>query len=139
MAKAASQRLQVVGLLSLLLCAIGLYGLLSYAVVHRTNEIGIPMALGADRMSVFRMIFRRALQLTVIGLLVGGPIALLSARVIRTQLFGVSAADPTILTLGIFLLALASMIAAYVPTRRASRIEPMQAVRISNRLKGADN
>jgi ABC-type antimicrobial peptide transport system permease subunit len=136
MAKAASQRLQVVGLLSLLLCAIGLYGLLSYAVVH---EIGIRMALGADRMSVFRMIFRRALQLTVIGLLVGGPIALLSARVIRTQLFGVSAADPTILTLGIFLLALASMIAAYVPTRRASRIEPMQAVRISNRLKGADN
>jgi len=124
-----SRLMLLYGLLSLLLCAIGLYGVLSYAVVHRTNEIGIRMALGADRMSVVRMIIRGALRLTVIGLLVGGPSALLSARVIRNQLFGVSAADPTILTLGISVLVLASIIAAYVPARRASRIEPMQALR----------
>jgi ABC-type antimicrobial peptide transport system permease subunit len=117
------------GLLSLLLCAIGLYGVLSYAVVHRTNEIGIRMALGADRLSVVRMIFRGALQLTVIGLVVGTPVSLFSARVMRAQLFGVSAADPIILTLGISALVLTSMLAAYIPARRASRIEPMQALR----------
>jgi predicted permease len=117
------------GLLSLLLCAVGLYGVLSYAVVRRTNEIGIRMALGADRASVVRMVLRSALQLTAIGFMIGGPIALLQGWMLRNQLFGVSAADPGIIALALSVLAAAALIAAYIPARRASLLDPMQALR----------
>lgn len=117
------------GLLSLLLCAIGLYGVLSYAVVRRTNEIGIRMALGADRASVVRMILRNALQMTGIGLLIGTPIALLQGRILRSQLFGVNVADPAVALLAVCVLGAAALIAAYIPARRASLLDPMQALR----------
>lgn len=117
------------GLLSLLLASVGLYGVASYAVARRTNEIGIRMALGADRRDVVAMVLRNALRLTAIGLLLGCPIALICGYVLRSQLFGVSAADPAILTLATCVLAAAAFLAAYPPARRAACIDPMETLR----------
>lgn len=117
------------GMLSLLLASIGLYGVSSYAVVRRTNEIGIRMALGADRSAVLRMFLRKALQMTAAGLLLGLPLSLIGGHVLRSQLFGVSAADPLVITFAAGVLASAAVIAAYLPACQAASIDPMQALR----------
>jgi predicted permease len=117
------------GLLSLLLASVGLYGISSYAVARRMNEIGIRMALGADRVSVVRMIIRSALQLTAIGLLLGFPVVLLAGKLLRGQLFGVSATNPGIIVLAGSLLAVGAVIAAFMPAQRAASVDPMQALR----------
>jgi ABC-type antimicrobial peptide transport system permease subunit len=116
-------------LLALLLASIGLYGVMSYAVSRRTAEIGVRMALGALRSDVLRMILREVLVLVGIGIAIALPIAFVCGELISGTLFAVSAADPiTFLIAGCILIATAG-IAGFLPARRASRVDPMVALR----------
>ncbi len=117
------------GLLAAALAAIGLYGLMAYAVANRTREIGIRMALGAPRGRVLRAELWSALRLTAIGIAVGIPAAVAAGHVIAAQLFGVSAGDPLTLAVAAAPLTLIAVLAAYGPARRASRVDPMLALR----------
>jgi len=117
------------GLLALLLSCLGLYGILSYAVARRTSEIGIRMALGAGRGDVLWLVLRDALRLVLIGAALGVPAALAAARLVASQLFGISAADPgAIVAATLALLAVAAM-AGYLPARRATRVDPLVALK----------
>ena len=118
------------GLLGLTLAAVGLYGVMSYTVEQRTNEIGLRMALGADRWSVIRMVMRGALWQIGIGLGIGIPLAVLAGKLMKDQLFGVSPWDPIMLAVSTVMLALAALVASVVPARRAAGVEPMVALRI---------
>lgn len=119
------------GLVALVLAAIGLYGVTSYAVAQRTNEIGIRMALGANRVNVGRMVLRSALLQVALGLLIGVPAAIASGRLMTDELFGIGAWNPLVLGSVIALLAAVALIAAAVPAHRAASLEPMEALRRS--------
>jgi len=117
------------GLLALVLAMIGLYGILSYAVASRTNEIGIRLALGARTREVVMLVLREALVLVMIGIVAGIPAVLVVTRFAATLLFDLSAKDPVSLTLaGVVMVAVAIM-AAYLPARRATKIDPLVALR----------
>jgi predicted permease len=117
------------GLLALMLACIGLYGLMSYAVARRTHEIGIRMALGARSGDVLWMVMREILMLVLIGVAIGLPAALAATRLISSMLFGLTATDPmTISVATLFMIAVAAL-AGYIPARRASRVDPMVALR----------
>jgi len=118
------------GALGLTLAAIGLYGVLSYAVEQRTNEIGLRMALGADRWNVIRMVMHGALWQVGIGLGIGIPLAVLAGKLMKDQLYGVQPWDPIMLAAATLLLALAALVASVLPARRAAGVEPMVALRI---------
>ena len=112
-----------------LLAGLGIYGVLSYAVTQRTNEIGIRLAIGADPGAVRHLIVKDALHLVAGGLLVGVPLALVAASSLRALLFGVAPQDlPTIIGVCVVLTA-AAWLAAYMPARRASRVDPIVALR----------
>lgn len=115
--------------LALLLACLGIYGLTAYNVARRTSEIGLRMALGATRRAVAWPILRDALTLAAIGLLVGLPAAFAFARLMRGQLYGVSPADPVTLAGGALLLIAVAALAAWLPARRASCIDPLAALR----------
>ena len=117
------------GLLALVLASVGLYGITAYSVARRTNEIGVRMALGANRSNVVALVMRRALLLVAVGLALGIPVALVGGRLMRTQLYGVSAYDPLSLTSAMFVLAASAALAGFIPARRAAGIEPMNALR----------
>jgi ABC-type antimicrobial peptide transport system permease subunit len=117
------------GLLALALVSIGLYGLLAYSVAQRTREIGIRMALGAEATRVVAMILTRGARLVLIGIAVGLPAAWASSRWIESMLFGLTPTDPAVVTGAILLLAIAAQLAAIIPARRASRVDPMVALR----------
>jgi len=117
------------GLLALALASVGLYGVTAYSVERRTNEIGIRMALGADRANVFALVLRGAFLQVGIGLAIGIPLVVLGGRAIATQLFRVKPYDPNILFLTTAVLATATFVAALVPARWASSLEPMHALR----------
>ena len=117
------------GALSLLLAAIGLYGLISYAITRRTREIGIRMALGAKRRGVLWAVLRETLVLALIGVIIGLPAALAIARFTRHLLFGVSASDPVTLVIVTCVLIVTSLAAGYIPAHRASRSDPLTALR----------
>ncbi len=117
------------GVLGLLLAAVGLYGVMAYMVEQRTGEIGIRMALGADRWRVVRMILRSAFVQVGIGLALGIPAAIGAGRLMKDQLFGVKPWDPVMLVLATLLLALAAVLASVIPARRAAGVEPMVALR----------
>ena len=119
----------VFSLLVLALTCVGLYGLLSFNVARRTNEIGIRMALGAGKFSIFRMVIGDGMRLVLPGLLLGMAGALFATRLVRSTLFGVRRADPAILIAICVLLALAALLACYVPARRATRVDPLAALR----------
>ncbi|HET9741187.1 MAG TPA: ABC transporter permease [Terriglobales bacterium] len=115
--------------LALLLACVGLYGTFAYTVSQRTSEIGVRMALGAKRESILSMILRETLLLVIIGIVVGLPIAWAATRFLKAQLFGLSAHDPlTIASSGLAILAI-TLLAGYLPARRASRVNPMVALR----------
>jgi len=116
-------------LLALLLSCIGIFGLMAYNVTRRTNEIGIRMALGATPFKVARPILGEAVVLAAIGLGVGLPIALALTRFIKSQLYGVSPTDPLTIICVCILLIAAAVLAAWIPARRAVRINPMEALR----------
>lgn len=118
------------GLLALALASVGLYGITAYSVARRTNEIGVRMALGANRRDVIRMVLRNALLLVGIGLAIGVPVALLGGRLMSTQLYGVRPYDPLTLALAIAILGAFALLAGFIPARRAASVEPMQALRI---------
>ena len=118
------------GGLALLLATIGLYGVTSYTVAGRTSEIGIRMALGAERSSVVAMILRGATIQTVLGLAIGVPVALLCVRFVKTQLYEITKADTTVIAGAIVTLAVAACIAGLIPARRAASIDPAKALRM---------
>ena len=108
--------------------AIGLYGVLSYTVVRRTSEIGVRLALGATRRQVLWMMLRNALGMAALGTVVGVPAAVGCARLVASQLYGVTPQDPAMLGLTIGLLIAVSVAAAFAPAWRASRLDPMRAL-----------
>ncbi len=117
------------GLLALVLASVGLYGITSYAVARRTNEIGLRMALGADRSNVLRLIMRGAFAQVIVGLVIGIPIALLGGKLVSDQLFKVSFYDPLSIAIAVGVLSMAAAIAGFIPATRAASIDPMQALR----------
>ena len=118
------------GALALVLASVGLYGITSYAVARRTSEIGLRMALGADRANVVRMVLHGAFLLVSIGLALGVVIALVAGRFMADQLYGVRPYDPLSISIAVGVLALAAALAGFIPARRAASIEPMQALRM---------
>ncbi|HET6956470.1 MAG TPA: FtsX-like permease family protein, partial [Vicinamibacterales bacterium] len=117
------------GALAALIATIGLYGVMSYTVARRRNEIGIRMALGAARSDVVRMVMREAGVLLVAGVLVGTALAIAAARTAATLLFGLHPGDPVTLAMAAGGLGLVAMLASYVPALRASRLQPTEALR----------
>lgn len=117
------------GMLALVLAAIGIYGVTAYSVGSRTNEIGLRMALGADRGNVLALILRGAMTLIAIGLAAGIPLSLGAGQLIRTQLYGVNERNPAVILLAVAALGLAGLLAALIPALRASRISPLEALR----------
>ena len=117
------------GGLAALIATIGLYGVMSYMVARRKNEIGIRMALGADRAHVVRMVMREAAVLLAAGVVVGLVIAVLAARTATTLLFGLQPGDPATLAMAAAGLGIVAMLASYLPALRASRLEPTEALR----------
>jgi putative ABC transport system permease protein len=119
----------IFGALAALLAGIGLYGVLAYSTAQRTREIGIRMALGAQRFTVAKLILREVLLLAAGTIVVTLPLAFLLTRTLREQLFGVSPADPLVYFGGIVMIGIVASLAALLPARRAASIEPMQALR----------
>ncbi len=117
------------GLLAVFLSSIGIYGLMSYVVSRRTNEIGIRMALGADRRHVRWLVVREILILVAIGIAIGIPAVLAANRMITHMLFGLHANDPVSLATAIAVMLLVAALASYLPARRASRVDPIVALR----------
>jgi putative ABC transport system permease protein len=117
------------GFLALILASIGLYGVTSYTVERRTSEIGIRMALGADRVDMLGMVLRGAFIQVGIGLAIGIPVTIFGGRVMSSQLYGVKPYDPLVLSVTTIVLASAAFIAAVIPARRAANTEPMLALR----------
>jgi predicted permease len=119
----------VFGFLATLLAVIGLYGVMAYTVAQRTREIGIRMALGAAQGKVIWMVMREVLVLVAIGVAFGVPAALALSRLVQTQLYGVTAHDPSTLMMATVGLAFVACAAGYIPALRASRVDPMRALR----------
>ncbi len=117
------------GVLATLLASVGLYGVMAFSVARRTREIGVRMALGAFGKDVVWLVLKEALLLLAIGLVIGIPASLALARYVQSQLFGVHFADPLTLFVAIFSLASAAALAGFIPARRASRVDPIRALR----------
>lgn len=117
------------GLLATVLAAIGLYGVMSYTVSRRTREIGIRIALGAERPTVVWMVLREVAFLTVVGIGIGVPAALALSRFVRSQLYGIEPTDPATLIVAATTLAAVGLFAGYIPARRAARVQPVLALR----------
>jgi ABC-type antimicrobial peptide transport system permease subunit len=117
------------GLLATILAAIGLYGVMSYTVARRTREIGIRIALGAERLTVVWMVLREVAFLTVVGIGLGVPAALALSRLVRSQLYGIEPSDPATLVIAATTLAAVGLFAGYIPARRAARVQPVRALR----------
>jgi predicted permease len=118
------------GALALMLAAVGLYGVTAYTVARRTAEIGIRMALGAERGGVVALVMRGALMQTLLGLAIGIPVALVCVRFVKAQLYDITSADARVMAGAIVTLAVAACVAGLIPARRAASIDPMQALRV---------
>ena len=115
--------------LALVLACIGLYGIMSYAVARRTNEIGIRMALGAESYRILRMVLREAVALVMLGIVIGVAAALAASRLIGTMLYGLKPTDPVTLLAAVGVMAVVAVLAGYIPARRAASVDPMVALR----------
>jgi ABC-type antimicrobial peptide transport system permease subunit len=117
------------GMLATLLAAIGLYGVMAYSVARRTREIGIRVALGAERSKVIGLVMREVALMAAIGIGVGLPIAIALARFVRSQLFGLEPTDPLTIAIATFTMAAVALTAGYLPAERAARVDPILALR----------
>jgi hypothetical protein len=117
------------GVLALLLASVGLYGVISYSVAQRTNEIGIRMALGATGRNVMTMVLRQSLAVVLAGLVAGIVLAMISTRLVSSFLFGISPLDPLSIAVATVTLTLVAVIAVLLPARRAARVDPLEALR----------
>jgi ABC-type antimicrobial peptide transport system permease subunit len=118
------------GIVALLLAAVGVYGVTAYSVAQRTNEIGIRMALGANRARVVQLVLHGAFKRVVIGLILGLPLAIGAGRLISAQLYGVSSWDPFALSVAASALAACAFVATIIPATHAAAISPMGALRL---------
>ena len=116
-------------MLAMALAAVGLYGVLAYSTEQRTREIGVRLALGAQRSSVMALVLREMLAIACIAVLVAVPSTIGLARLFRSQLYGVTAADPLAMAMAVGLTAIMVLLAAALPARRAASVQPMQALR----------
>jgi ABC-type antimicrobial peptide transport system permease subunit len=117
------------GLLALVLAAVGIYGVIAYTTRQRTREIAIRVALGAQRAEVLRLVLGQGLLLTLAGLAVGIGISLVLTRYLKSVLYGVTTSDLWTYAAVTFLLCLVSLVACYIPARRATKVDPMEALR----------
>jgi predicted permease len=117
------------GILAVVLASVGLYGVMAYTVSRKTNEIGIRMALGSSRIQIARLVLREALLMVLAGLVLGIPAALATARLIRSQLYGLGPYDPMTLLFAVGVMTGVAVLACYPPATRAMRIDPMAALR----------
>jgi ABC-type antimicrobial peptide transport system permease subunit len=120
---------ELFGVLALILACVGLYGVTAYSVARRTNEIGIRMAMGAERARVLILVMRSALGQVACGMAIGIPVALAGGRILADQLYGVSNYDPMIVGLAATVLAACSVVATALPASRASGVDPVIALR----------
>jgi ABC-type antimicrobial peptide transport system permease subunit len=118
------------GGVALLLACLGLYGVTAYAVVRRTREIGIRMAVGASRGRVLATVLRSALMQVAIGVVIGVPGVFLAGRLLRSALFGISEHDPGVLGAALGILLVSAIVAALIPARRAATMDPVRALRM---------
>jgi ABC-type antimicrobial peptide transport system permease subunit len=119
----------IFGIMALLLAATGLYGVLSYGVARRTNEIGIRMALGAGRGRVIQMILRETAVMIVAGVVAGTIFTAIGVQLIKSKLFGLGVLDPAAVLSAAGILTVVAMVAGYIPAARAARVNPTQALR----------
>lgn len=119
----------VLGVIALVLASVGVFGVMSYSVSERAHEIGIRMSLGAQTGDILRLVLRSGMLLTILGLAIGLPIALVLARALSALLFGVTAGDPATFVGLPLLLASVAALACYLPARRAARLDPLRALR----------
>jgi ABC-type antimicrobial peptide transport system permease subunit len=127
--RAASDGATFLGILAVTLASVGIYGVMGWSVVQRTREIGIRMALGAQRHNVVALVLRQGMKLVLLGVVIGVPASLAVAQLLKSMLFGLSATDA--LTIGVVtaLLTIVTLIACYLPARRATRIDPVETLR----------
>ena len=121
--------LGIAGAMALLMGVVGIYGVISYAVSQRRREAGIRLALGAQKQDIERMFVRRGLALSITGVLIGSGAAVGLTRLLRSLLFGVSAWDPLTYAAVAAVLLFAAVLASYFPARRASAVDPLEALR----------
>jgi ABC-type antimicrobial peptide transport system permease subunit len=127
--KIFAQAYTLFGALALLLAGIGLFGLMSYSVSRRTNEIGIRMALGARSGDVLRLVMRESMILVAVGVVIGVGVALGVSRFVATLLFGLAPTDATSIAAATGIMVVVSALAGFLPARRAARVDPMIALR----------
>ena len=127
--RAVASLASLFGIVALVLAAVGLYGVTAYAVARRTNEIGIRMAMGADRAKVVQLVLRGAWNRVLVGLLLGIPLAIGAGRLIAANLYGVASWDPLALGAAAGALAVCALFAALIPASRAASISPVDALR----------
>jgi predicted lysophospholipase L1 biosynthesis ABC-type transport system permease subunit len=121
--------LEIFAALALVLSCVGIYGVISYLVSQRTHEIGVRMALGAQRSDVMKLVLTQGAEMALVGMAIGLVTALGLTRLMANELFGVSAYDPLTFGAGAILLALVALLACYIPARRAVRVDPIVALR----------
>jgi ABC-type antimicrobial peptide transport system permease subunit len=122
--------LTIFGAVALVLAAIGIYGLMAYSVAQRTQEMGVRMALGADRNAIRKLVVWQGMRLTIVGVVLGIGAAFGLTRLISSYLFGVKSWDPAVFVSVPLILAAVALAAVWVPATRASRLDPMKALRV---------
>jgi ABC-type antimicrobial peptide transport system permease subunit len=127
--RAIAQMTGLFGVLALVLAAIGLYGVTAYTVERRTSEIGVRMALGANRGNIVQLVLRGAFLQILIGLVIGVPVSIVCGRLIAAQLYQVKSWDPLVLAASVAALGICALVASIIPAQRAASINPVQALR----------